>query len=146
MVKSISNGEFSFTRLIFGGETCIQGLIQILLFFLDCNLSWFWLSLLNWVKLNIEKYISFRIRVSWELGLKPTPSIRPHTKPQTQPKNTVLKFSAKQYPYSPTFTMSSQKAISRRKLLKLQDKREAFDRTMQEINLKMLQYEFDLLS
>ena len=42
--------------------------------------------------------------------------------------------------------MSSKKAISRRKLLKLQDKLEAFDLRMQEINLKMLQYEFDLLS
>ena len=42
--------------------------------------------------------------------------------------------------------MSSRKAISRRKLLKLQDKLETFDLRMQEINLKMFQHEFDLHS
>ena len=42
--------------------------------------------------------------------------------------------------------MTSQKDIFRRKLLRLCNKLEAFDLKMQEINVKMLQYEFDLLS
>jgi len=69
--------------------------------------------------------------------------LEPQT-PKINP-NTFLKFRPKHNPYSPTFTLTSKEAISQRNLLKVRDKLEVFDLKMQEINLKMLQYKFDLL-
>jgi len=72
--------------------------------------------------LDLEGYINFGIIASSHPYRSP---VLPKSI-QTHSSNSAPKHN----PYSPTFTMSSKKAISRRKLLKLLDKPEAFDLKM----------------